>query len=240
MPTADPAQQRALLDVQALDTRSRQAAHRGASLPEHAELVSLEQARADVAGRLEAATRTVAGLQRDLRRAEADVEDVRNRIIRDQTRLDSGTGSPRDLTALQHEIGTLGDRQNTLEEVQLEVMEALETAMADQEDLQTALADLDARISTTTTARDTALAEVQAEREQLAGERESVATRIDPELLALYEKIGARTAVAAAELTGNRCGGCRMELSPVDLAKMKALAPEAIARCEECGAILVR
>lgn len=240
MPNADPAQQRALLEVQALDTRTRQAAHRGASLPEHAELTSLGESRADVGGRLETATQNVAGLQRDLRKAEGDVEDVRNRITRDQARLDAGSGSPKDLTALQHEIGTLGERQNALEDAELEIMEALETATAEQEELQGSLDDIDARIAAATSSRDAALAEVATEQEQLAGERGAAAAQIDPKLLALYDKVGTRTAVAAAELTGNRCGGCRMELSPVDLAKIKALPDEAVAQCEECGAILIR
>ena len=240
MPNADPAQQRALLDVQTLDTRTRQAVHRGASLPEHAELAALEESRADVAAKLEAAAGTVTGLQRDLRRSEADVEEVRTRIARDQARLDAGSGSPKDLTALQHEIGTLGERQNTLEDAELEIMEALETATAEQGELQASLDDLDTRIAATTATRDAALAEVAAEQEQLAAERGEAAALVDPKLLALYDKVGTRTAVAAAELTGNRCGGCRMELSPVDLARIKALPPEAVAQCEECGAILVR
>lgn len=240
MPNADPAQQRALLEVQALDTRSRQLTHRGASLPEHATLAAAEQTRAELAADLQTVEQTVAGLGRDLRRAEGDVEDVRTRITRNQARLDAGTGSPKDLTALQHELGTLGARQNTLEEVELEVMEALENATTERDRLLAAVAETDATIAATTTDRDAALAEIDAEQQQVAAERERAVAGLDAGLLGLYDRIGSRTAVAAAELTGNRCGACRMELSPVDLARIHALPAEAVAQCEECGAVLVR
>lgn len=240
MPTADPAQQRALLDVQALDTRSRQATHRGESLPEHADLRAADQQHADVRAQLDAATQSVADLERDLRKAEADVEDVRVRIDRDRSRLDAGTGSADVLTRLEHEIGTLTERRNALEDAELEVMEALESATAEQGGLQSRLDDLATRIQNLTSARDAALAEIGTEQDQLAAERARATAGVEPALLALYEKVRTRTTVAAAELAGNRCGGCRMEINPVEIAKLKALPPEAIAQCEECGAILVR
>ena len=37
-----------------------------------------------------------------------------------------------------------------------------------------------------------------------------------------------------------RCEGCRLELNPTDLGRMRAAGADAVLRCEECGRILVR
>ena len=36
------------------------------------------------------------------------------------------------------------------------------------------------------------------------------------------------------------CEGCRLELNAVDVARLTASDPDEVARCEECGRILVR
>ena len=126
MTTAPAADQRRLLDVQALDTRLDQIAHKKRTLPELARLTELDSQVTDLHTALVTSQTAVSDLQRELRKAEADVEQVRVRAARDQARLDSGTGSPKDLQALQSELGTLGRRQAELEEVELDVMERLE------------------------------------------------------------------------------------------------------------------
>ena len=64
---------------------------------------------------------------------------------------------------------------------------------------------------------------------------------IDDPLLALYERIREGSGgLAAAELKHGRCGGCRLELNPVDLAAIDRAASDEVVRCEECSRILVR
>ena len=91
----------------------------------------------------------VSDLRRELAKAEADVEQVRVRAARDQARLDSGQGSPKDLQALQSELVALGRRQAELEEVELDVMERLEaheTALTEVTTAHESLADQRARV----------------------------------------------------------------------------------------------
>ncbi len=135
MTTANPLDQVRLLDVQALDTRLRQLAHKGTSLPEHARLTALEAEVAALRDRVVVARTTVSDIQRELRKSETDVEQVRSRAQRDQSRLDAGQGSAKDLQAIQHELGSLARRQAELEDVELEVMERLETAQNEAEAL---------------------------------------------------------------------------------------------------------
>jgi predicted nucleic acid-binding Zn-ribbon protein len=51
---------------------------------------------------------------------------VRDRAARNQARLDAGTGTAKDLQALQHELVSLARRQGELEDIELEVMERAE------------------------------------------------------------------------------------------------------------------
>ena len=101
-----PKAQRRLLDLQAIDTALNQLAHRRRTCPSRRtralarELSALEdnRVRAQVA---------VDDLDRDIRRLERDIERVRARKDKDETRLTAGTGPARELEALQHEIASL-------------------------------------------------------------------------------------------------------------------------------------
>jgi predicted nucleic acid-binding Zn-ribbon protein len=119
-------------------------AHLRERLPELAELDELAQARSDLDReriRLETA---VSDLSADQRKADADVEQVRSRRTRNQQRLDSGqVGSARDLENLQHEVVSLDRRIATLEDEELEVMEALEAAETELAATRRQLAGLD-------------------------------------------------------------------------------------------------
>ena len=44
----------------------------------------------------------------------------------------------------------------------------------------------------------------------------------------------------AAALHQRRCGGCRLELNPVDLSRIRSADEDEVVRCEECNRILVR
>jgi predicted nucleic acid-binding Zn-ribbon protein len=230
-----------LLDVQALDTRLRQLAHRRRTLPEHQQLADLENERRGLADRLVQVRTTVGDVQRELRKSEADVEQVRSRAARDTARLEAGTGSAKDLQALQHELESLARRQSDLEDVELEVMERLETAQTEEAGLEAAVAAAQARGAELMASRDAALQEVDAEVATVTAQRDHVAAGLDPALVALYDRIREQTqGVGAAMLRGKRCEGCRMELTPVELARIKGLPDDEVVRCEECRCILVR
>jgi predicted nucleic acid-binding Zn-ribbon protein len=122
-PTTD---QWRLLDIQGVDTRMQQIAHSERTLPEHAELAELERQSAALRDDLVRTQTEASDTNREFLKAEADVEQVRQRAARDQGRLDAGQGGHKELESLQHELATLARRQNDLEDVELEVMERLE------------------------------------------------------------------------------------------------------------------
>ena len=241
MTTAPAADQERLLDVQALDTRLAQLAHRRQTLPA---LASLEAARAELAdsSREEVTARTeVRDLAREVAKAEGDVEQVRARADRDRARLDAGTGSAKDLQALASELDSLARRQAVLEEIELEAMERLEDAERSHERISGKLSELSGTVSALEAEVDAETAHIDAEAAQVEAAREEAARGLDAGLLALYSRLREqRGGLGAAALRGSRCEGCRLELNPTDLAAIRAMRPDDVARCEECGRILVR
>lgn len=241
MVTAAPQDQWRLLDVQAHDTRLGQIAHRRRTLPEHGELERLGARLAEVGDDLVAARTVASDIQRELAKAEADVEQVRQRADRDRARLDSGQGSAKDLQALQHELATLTQRQGVLEDVELEVMERLETAQARVAEVEAEQERLAAEVAGATARRDAALAALDDEAAAVTGERANAAAGVPGDLLSLYEKVREQAGgVGAARLHQRRCEGCRLELNAIDIGRFRAAADDVVLRCEECRRILVR
>jgi predicted nucleic acid-binding Zn-ribbon protein len=239
--TAAPQDQWRLLDVQTHDTRLAQLAHRRRTLPEHAEVERLQALRRTLAGQLVAARTAASDIRRELAKAEADVEQVRSRAARNQARLDAGQGTAKDLQAMQHELGTLAERQAVLEDAELEVMERLETADAEVRALQAQADEVDGELEQVEKRRDAAVEDIEAEATTERTARNAAAGGVPADLLALYDKIReASGGVGAARLYQRRCEGCRLELTPVDLGRIRAAGEDAVLRCEECGRILVR
>lgn len=238
---ADPFVQARLLDLQALDTRLQQVDHARTRVPQIAAVQEagsrLQQVSDDVV-RVETG---LSDIRREVDRAEADVQQVRDRTARNTSRLESGQGSAKDLQALQHELESLARRQAELEDVEIEVMERQESVEARLGELTSQHAEVQAEVDRLTAERDAAVAELDAERVEVARPRDEIAASIDDALLALYERIREHSGgLAAAELKHGRCGGCRLELNPTDLAAIDKTASNEVVRCEECSRILVR
>lgn len=241
MVTAAPQDQWRLLDVQDHDTRLNQLAHRRRTLPEHAEADRLSRRIQDVADELITRRSGAGDVARELNKAEADVELVRQRAARDHAKLDSGSGSAKDLQALQHEIVSLAQRQSALEDVELEVMERMEAAEAATARVQSERTRLEAELAEVAVRRDSALETIADEESAVQRARADAAAGLPAELMALYEKIREQSGgVGAARIKGRRCEGCRMELNPTDMARIRAAEQDAVLRCEDCRRILVR
>lgn len=238
---ATPQQQQRLLDLQAIDTRLDQIRYARERLPQLVELADLEE-KSSVLGAEHVRVQTAHDdVQRELRKSEADVQQVRDRAARDEARLSSGQGSAKDLQALQHELESLARRQSDLEDIELEVMERAEAIESDLAELTAGRERLADQISDVTRARDEALAGLDEEAASVGAPRESVAAEAGGELVALYDKIrGASGGLGAAALRQRRCLGCQLELNATDLVHIKDAAEDEVLRCEECRVILVR
>ncbi|MDQ3664686.1 MAG: C4-type zinc ribbon domain-containing protein [Actinomycetota bacterium] len=225
-----------------MDAQLSQLDHRLESLPEAVALAELVERREDVQTASGRAMTEVADLSREQRKADADVEQVKSRRQRNQDRLDGGlVADPKQLQAMQHEAQMLERRINDLEDAELEVMERLEQAQAEEDRLAAELATLDEQVREQTNARDDATGEISRQRSDAGAERELLVVDIPADLLALYDRLRAQLGgVGVGALHQKRCEGCRLDVGGAELARIAAAPSNEVLRCEECDRILVR
>jgi len=228
--------------VQGLDAKLDQLAHRRRNLAELAEISRTSSALADVADLLVAAQTEESDVRREVAKAESDVEAVRSRSVRDRQRMDSGAvGSAKELEALQHEVESLARRQSDLEDIELEAMERLESIQARVAELAERKATLTGELGVLQTRCDEAFADIDRDSDYISGERVRAATGLPQDLMTLYTKLRAdQGGVGAAALWQGKCQGCRLQLTPMEIARVRDAPPDEVLRCEECRRILVR
>ncbi|MFL6129975.1 MAG: zinc ribbon domain-containing protein [Mycobacteriales bacterium] len=238
---AEPAVQLRLLELQALDTALTRLEHRRHALPELTVIAAADTRLAALRDAVVLAETEVTDLDREQRRLDADVEQVRQRSRRDQQRMQAGGIPAKELESLQHEVESLARRQSDLEDAELEVMERREEAESRASALRSEVETVSAERETAMHARDAAWAAIDAEAAEDTGARAALAGELPDELLALYEKVRAAAGgVGAAELRQRRCEGCRLELAGSELRAARAAPPDQVLRCENCGRVLIR
>jgi hypothetical protein len=230
-----------LLAVGDLDTTITQLEHKKAVLADKIGLSALEQALADLAAEVATAAVRQAELvtvQKDLEEQIAAVDHRREGI---EQRMYTATGSStRDLQAMSEEVRHLNRRRGELEELEL-------VAMVDQEPVDAELAALAARAAPAREEADRLRAEVaqasqeiQAELEAAVTARAAEAARLPTELAERYETLRRRVkGTGVARLVGHRCDGCHLELSSVEVERIRHQTPDAVVTCDQCGRILV-
>jgi hypothetical protein len=231
-----------LLAVQALDTTADQLRHRRENLPERAELATAQSELHALEQRAGEVQEQRDELARNEKRLEDEISMVRDKAEQTNKTLYSGTVNiPRELTALQDEMDALGRRQRQLEDQELELMEQAEpldtelvTFAAERAKLDEQSGRLLARIAEEEVTIDADLAEVVARRDDaLSG--------IPAELLAEYQSLrGALGGIGIARLSGNRCEGCHLTLSAVDVDRIRRAPDDELQHCTECNRLLVR
>lgn len=231
-----------LIELQDVDVKLDQLQHKLKNLPESQTVADLESRYSDLEIQVGTAQAKVSDTGRDVKKAEAAVEQVQARIQKDQDLLNSGSVTvAKQLEDLQHEVGSLERRQSNLEDEQLEVMQAAEEA----EQAAASVTESAARVAANLADARDKEAKAQAELNQKVAVANRDRTEISDEIGVsdigkLYTKL--RTdhgGVVAAMLKGGRCGACNLELAPVDLKGLKESDEDEVHRCDECRSILV-
>ena len=242
VPTADPFAQMRLLDLQEADTHLDQIAHRRANLSEVVRLREAESQLARVKTLIVAGETEISDREREVRKMENDVEQVRMRARKDQELLDGGTiSNSKQLEELQHEVASLKRRQEALEDDELVLLEGLEGAKKSLADLLGERARLDVELADARDALDHVERDLEKEHEHVTAHRATIAKEIPDDLLRAYEKIRAdHGGIGAALLQHGRCGGCRLQITANEISRIKAAPSNEVLRCEECRRIMVR
>lgn len=239
MPTADLASQRALLQLAETDRLADAATHERASLPELGVIADGSKRADEIAGKIALADAELSDIDFAARKLDGEIDSVRARAARDYERLTAGAAS-KELENLQREIESLARRQASLEDDALELMERRETAEGAIAALRAEGNAVAAEVDAATVRRDDRWADIDVDLARLAVQRAALTEGLPADVLAIYSRVRGAGKVAAAALLGDRCGGCRMALDRQTLEEVRSSADEALARCPECGAILVK
>lgn len=241
MISATPEEQRRLLDLQRVDTAIRQLQHRRAHLPEQQALDENADTLARVGGEHADARERLDQLNRAQVRLEGEIATVDARRKSEEGRMYSGLiTSEKEVQALRGEISSLKARKNDLEDSLLEVMQELEDVESLVAALQERYDELSGNVAGLEQARDGASRDIDAELAERQQERAALAAGMPPEVGEYYEELRDRKAgIAVAELVGRTCQGCRLELTAVEFEEAHERARKGLARCEQCGRILV-
>jgi predicted nucleic acid-binding Zn-ribbon protein len=231
-----------LLTLQNHDSAADRLRHRRVTLPERAELEARRAAHAELEGRrAEVAERRDTEL-REERRLDDEVRSLEAKAKAVDTKMYSGTvSSPKELQAMQADIDMLRRHAQELEDEELEVL-------VRREDLDAEVAALEAALATVVAEMEGLLAAIGRQEQEIDAElatEESARAALAPGLpegtLRLYEQIRASNrGVGAARLVGMNCQACHLALPATEVDRIRHLPPEALVRCEHCGAILVR
>lgn len=239
---ADPFAQLKLLDVQELDTRMDALRHQLDTLPESVALRELTQRRREVDDTVRDLRIQVTDLTAEQKKADADVEQVKARRVRDQGLIEAGSVSdPKALERMLGEVDSLNRRISSLEDAEIEVMERLETAQGALEERTAELGRVDEELAKVEAARDQKAGDLHGQLGSVADERKLTASGVPDDLIALYEKLREQKGgVGAAALRAKQCGGCRLTLDAAVLGEIARRPADDVVRCEECSRILVR
>lgn len=211
------------------------------ALPEKAKIAALLAERRRLLEDYTEAETRVSDLDRAQAKAEADLEPVRARKVRDQERVDAGSADAKTLSGLLSEIEHLTRRIIDLEDAELEVMEELEDATVRFEELKGGRTQIEDEIRALMAARDEQLAALDSRVQHAAAKRDTVCEKLPAGLIGYYERIRDKHAgVGAAEIVQRRCEGCRLDLNAADVLAFATAPPDEVLLCEECGRILVR
>lgn len=228
-----------LLALQAVDTEVDQLAHRRRVSPlrtdfetASAQLTAWERTRQQLTDRIDE-------LGRVIEESEATGEELRSHRSRLEQQLKTVI-APREAEALMHEIATIDQQSDDLDTAEMAALEeqsdlddARRDHLADQETVTTAVRHADTALAEEVAQIETALADLNVERDRLR-------SLLDDSLLSIYDRKRAALGVAVAPLVGTRCQGCHLDLSAAEIDTIKQeAATTGVTDCPDCGRLLI-
>lgn len=238
---AKHADQLALLELQETDLLISRLRHKIDSDPLRAKLAELEGRAEDLRRSAIAQRADLVDRQRRITEVEDEVAQVRSRAQVQQDRLDSGKIGIRDMSAVEHEIKKIRERQEELEMQSLELQEELEQHqrfLAQTEEAQQALASDEAatrdQIATTSEQPIAELGTAEHLRAQLREE-------LPADLVAEYDDLRSRVGpLAVLRFEEGRLVNAPIELNMEELGALRREDPDTLWISQDWGYAVVR
>lgn len=230
-----------LLAVQDLDLAADQHRHRRSHLPARQALAVIEERLASLQADAALVGSQLAEVSSRQETAEAELSASERRADEVSKRLYGGSVSAsRELSAMAAELEQLKARSSAIEDSVLALMEEREPLEAASAALGAEIVRLVGERTEVAAALSGEEAAVDAEIAELQSRRAEAAGRVPAQLLATYEQLRGRLGgVGVARLSANRCDGCHLSLSAVDLDRIRRLPDGEVYTCEQCSRILV-
>ena len=172
----------------------------------------------------------------EISKIELDI-DTRKDSITKLKNQQLETKKNEEFAAMEHSITNYQDEISELEDSQIELMEK-------GEELSKLLEDTNATLSKDQKVVDAELAILEERKkqfskkiEELKLDRETIASKINNDLLDQYNRIfKSKKGVAVSELVNDICSGCHMKVTPTTAGMVRA--EKVVSTCDQCGRIL--
>lgn len=236
-----PRQQRRLLELQQTDSAVARFLYQENTHPAKKKLAALQGRQEDLRRAVIAANADLDGYNRRIKQQEKEIARVEDRRILQQERLDGGKVPLRDMSALEHEIGNIESRIQTLEGEVLDLMETaekLQEAIAATESNAAQIGE-DEALTVGEMERD--LEGIRSERKKLEEKREDIRAEIPQPVLALYDRTQARLGpMVVIEVRNGAVVNSPVELPLAELSRLNTLGPDDLYVSDESEHIVVR
>ena len=187
-----------------------------------------------------ALTAQAGDIKKDSSKLEDEIEQVRARAEKDQSRIDSASNA-KEITAMEHEIESLKNRQNDLENQELVLLEQIEGLDKKRNAFEQQKLKFTVELEQATGELKADLNALKLKADQVNQDRQVLAIKIEAELMQKYQKIRSEhQGLAAARLLNSACSGCNISFSPIEVQEIKSNDVELIMLCDNCSCILVR
>lgn len=224
-----------LLALQALDTdiarlqQEREALDAGERV---------ERALAQRQAKLTQAEQRLHTLEVEHRNAELELKGLEEKKHEVSRKLYEGrVTAPRELQALEMEIGMLDRQRTRLDDSILRRLDDVEAAKSQVTIAQAAVDEAEKALRIVRKRYEKESARIETELGARGPERERVAAKVDPDVLRRYSEIRRRShGIGAVRMEHGACAGCRMKVGAALLRRL--VAGETYVYCESCSRYL--
>ena len=223
-----------LVKLQGLDIAISQLMREKEAIPQ--EIQALEQRYSQEASHLEAAKAELEDLQKKRRSEERELESQAQEMKKRQGRL-LEVKTNKEYSAILHEIETLKEKQSTLEDEILEVLETIDHRTQQVGTQKERLAQEREACEQQKKAGEEKLAQIETRLTHLLEDRSKRISHIDRTLIQTYMRIYEnRQGLAVVSVKDGFCSGCFVALTPQSYQEAKR--NDRIITCANCNRIL--
>ena len=175
-------------------------------------------------------------LKHQQRSAEWEVDDLVSKITTAEEQLYSGRiKNPKELTNLQHEVDILKAKRDQLENKTLEIMDQVESTEASVAAKSGELNKLETEWHRQQQQLSVEIEALKSKLSDLKQKRQLMSAEIDPQSVAVYDKLRKQKGQAVAKVEQGICRGCRISLPFSELQQTRS---GSLVHCGSCGRIL--